>query len=94
MSDIDLELLDANKEAHPEVFKAVYESAIEEQIREVAKISLNDELAILRKTVKYILEIIRELHEGELDIVKFIEHSNAIERIVKEVDELFEEAPR
>jgi hypothetical protein len=91
MNDIDLELLDANKEAHPEVFKAVYESAIEEQIRDVAKISLNDELAILRKTVKYILEVIRELHEGELDIVKFMEHSNAIEAIIARVDKVFEE---
>lgn len=93
MRDIDFELLNANKESNPEVYKEVYESTIEALIRQDG-ISLNEELAILRKTVKYILEIIRELHEGELDIVKFMEHSNAIERIVKEVDDLFEEAPR
>lgn len=93
MSQIDFELLNANKESNPEVYKEVYESTIEALIRQDG-ISLNEELAILRKTVKYILEIIRELHEGELDIVKFMEHSNAIERIVKEVDDLFEEAPR
>ena len=93
MKDIDFELLNANKESRPEVYKEVYESTIEALIRQDG-ISLNEELAILRKTVKYILEIIRELHEGELDIVKFMEHSNAIERIVKEVDDLFEEAPR
>lgn len=93
MRDIDFDLLEANKESSPEVYKEVYESTIEALIRQDG-ISLNEELAILRKTVKYILEIIRELHEGELDIVKFMEHSNAIERIVKEVDDLFEEAPR
>jgi hypothetical protein len=93
MRDIDFDLLNANKESNPEVYKEVYESTIEALIRQDG-ISLNEELAILRKTVKYILEIIRELHEGELDIVKFTKHSNAIERIVKEVDDLFEEAPR
>ena len=93
MSRIDFDLLNANKESSPEVYKEVYESTIEALIRQDG-ISLNEELAILRKTVKYILEIIRELHEGDLDIEKFMEHSNAIERIVREVDDLFEEASR
>lgn len=92
MNDIDFELLNANKESNPKAYKEVYEKIIEGMIRK--ECTLNEELAILRKTVKYILEIIRELHEGELDIVKFMEHSNAIERIVKEVDDLFEEASR
>jgi hypothetical protein len=90
MRDIDFDLLNANKESSPEVYKEVYESTIEALIRQDG-ISLNEELAILRKTVKYILEIIRELHEGELDIVKFMEHSNAIEAIIARVDKVFEE---
>lgn len=89
MNNIDLELLNANKEAHPDVFQEVYEKAIEKLIRQ--RCSLNEELAIHRKTLKYILEIIRELHEGELDIVKFMEHSNAIEAIIARVDKVFEE---
>lgn len=90
MNNIDFELLNANKEAHPEVYKEVYEKAIEDQIREDG-ISLNEELAILRKTLKYVLEIIGQLHEGELDIERFMAHSNAIESIVKNVDEVFGE---
>lgn len=92
MMNVDFDLLNANKESNPEVYKEVYEKSIEGMIRK--KCTLNEELAIYRKTIKYILQIIRQLHEGELDIVKFMEHSNAIERIVKEVDDLFEEAPR
>lgn len=93
MNNIDFELLNANKEAHPEVYKEVYEKSIEKQIREDG-ISLNEELAILRKTVKYILEIIGQLHEGELDIERFMAHSNAIESIVDRVDKAFEEGTK
>lgn len=89
MNNIDMELLNANKEAHPEVFKEVYEKAIEELIRQ--RISLNGELAILRKTLKYILDIIRELHDGELNIEEFMKHSNDIESIIAEVDKEFGE---
>ena len=89
MKNFDLELLNANKEAHPEVYEEVYEKVIEERIRQDC--SLNAELAILRKTLKYILDIIRELHDGELNIEKFMEHSNAIESIIAKVDEEFGE---
>lgn len=90
MNNIDFELLNANKEAHPDVYKEVYEKSIEDLIRQDG-ISLNEELAILRKTLKYVLDIIRELHEGELDIAKFMKHCNAIESIVRNVDEAFGE---
>lgn len=94
MKDIDFELLNANKESNPRAYKEVYESAITKQIREAEGISLDEELGVLRKTVKYILEIIGQLHEGELDIERFTKHSDAIEHIIKEVDEIFEEGAK
>lgn len=92
MKDIDFELLNANKGSNPRAYQEVYEKSIEELIRQ--NCSLNEELATYRKTIKYILEIIKELHEGDLDIERFMQHSNAIERIIKEVDEIFEEGTR
>ena len=93
MSGIDFELFNANKEKYPEVYNEVYEKTIDDRIRKTG-ISLSEELAVLRKTVKYILEIIGQLHEGELDIERFTKHSDAIERIIKEVDEIFEEGTK
>lgn len=89
MMNVDFELLNANKESNPKAYKEVYEKSIEDMIRK--ECTLNEELAIYRKTIKYILQIIRQLHEGELDIERFVAHSNAIESIVDRVDKAFEE---
>ena len=43
----DLELLNANKEKHPEAYNATYEKAIEEEIKK--KYSVERELSILRQ---------------------------------------------
>ena len=41
-----------------------------------------EELAVIRKTVKYILEIIAELHDGEIDTKRFDDYNERIEKIV------------
>lgn len=47
MKDIDMDLLNANKEAHPDVFQEVYEKAIEARI--ALRYSPKQEIAILRQ---------------------------------------------
>jgi non-homologous end joining protein Ku len=47
MKDFDIELLNANKEAHPDVYEDVYEKAIEERV--ARKYSPKQEIAILRQ---------------------------------------------
>lgn len=88
-NNIDWDLINANKETAPEVVKQVRDKAIEKDIRKT--VSASEEFAILRKTVKYILHIIRELHEGDLDITEFTKHTEAIETIISTVDREFEE---
>lgn len=89
MNDIDFELLNANKDSNPRAYKEIYEKCIEELIRQ--NCSLNEELATYRKAIKYILEKMRTLHENEIDVERFMEHSNAIEAIIARVDKVFEE---
>ena len=43
--------------------------------------SLADEVAILRKAVAYLFEIISILHEGELDNSEFSEYNKIVEAI-------------
>ena len=47
MKGFDLELLNANKEVHPETYNATYEKAIEDEIKK--KYSVERELSILRQ---------------------------------------------
>ena len=47
MKEIDIELLIANKKAHPEVFQEVYDKAIEARI--ALRYSPKQEIAILRQ---------------------------------------------
>lgn len=47
MKGFDLELLNANKEAHPKTYNAAYEKAIEDEIKK--KYSVERELSILRQ---------------------------------------------
>lgn len=43
--------------------------------------SVADEVAILRKAVAYLFEIISILHEGELDNAEFAEYNALVEQI-------------
>lgn len=47
MMNIDKELLEANKEKHPEVYEGAYEKAIEEKV--ARRYSVERELSILRQ---------------------------------------------
>lgn len=50
------------------------------------KMSVNDELAILRKAVAYLFEIIAKLHDGELsneEFKQYNEHVESIKALVK-----------
>lgn len=47
MKGFDLELLNANKEAHPETYNAVYDRCIEDEVEK--KYTVKQELAILRQ---------------------------------------------
>ena len=87
--NIDWDLINANKESSPEAIKQVRDKAIERDIRK--KVTADEEFAILRKTVKYILQIIRELHEGDLNTEEFMAHTEEIENIISSVDHEFEE---
>ena len=88
-NNIDWDLINANKESSPEAIKQVRDKAIERDIRK--RVSSDEEFAILRKTVKYILQIIGQLHDGELNVEEFMEHTAAIESIISTVDHEFEE---
>lgn len=54
----------------------------QEILREIRpEMSVNDELAILRKAVAYLFEIIELLHTGEISNEEFKAHHEYIERI-------------
>lgn len=88
-NNIDWDLINANKETNPAAVKQVKDKVIQRDIRK--RVSADEEFAILRKTVKYILHIIRELHEGDLNIEEFMAHTEEIENIISAVDHEFEE---
>ena len=54
INGFDLELLNANKDKNPETFNAVYEKAIEDEIKK--KYSVERELSILRQRDRKPLE--------------------------------------
>ena len=92
---MSIRLARKNKEVKPESWKHFRETSIVKKIREGHSengvvirepISENSENALFRKTLKYILDIIRELHEGELNTEAFDKHYAAIESIIAEVD--------
>ena len=58
---------------------------IREDVRE--KHESHDELAILRKAVAYLFELIATLHEGEIDNEEFAKYNAGIEAIKKNITE-------
>jgi hypothetical protein len=72
-------LINANKEAEPESFNEIKEKAIVDAIRNgdknlgIPKRTENEELALLRKAVKLLYEVVSTLHKGEIDDERFTE---------------------
>ena len=95
-----MKLANKNKVVSPQSWDLLREKSIVKKIRDgrtengvvIRKpISENKESALFRKTLKYILDIIRELHDGEIDTEEFMKHYNDIESIIAEVDKELEE---
>lgn len=78
-------LIEKNREVAPESYNEIRERAIVDKIRDgdpehnVPKRSENEELALLRKAVKYLYDIVAQLHKGEVDNPEFIKYYNDIE---------------
>lgn len=60
-----------------------------DNVREGVKkeFTLEDEIAILRKAVAYLFELISKLHEGELNNAEFAEYNAIVEQIKAEAKE-------
>ena len=95
-----LKLVRKNKEVSPRSWELIREKKIVEKIRAGQTrggvtirepISENKESALFRKTLKYVLDLIRELHSGEIDTAEFDKHYEAIESIIAEVDKELEQ---
>lgn len=61
--------------------QALYEDKIKEDVRK--EMSADDELAILRKAVARLFEIVSTLHKDEIDNIEFVEYNELIESIKK-----------
>lgn len=53
------------------------------------EIGTSEELCIIRKTLKFVLEVIKELHDGEIDTSRFDEYCAAVEAIIAEKNEIY-----
>ena len=78
-------LINANKEAEPESFNEIKEKAIVDAIRNgdkslgIPKRTENEELALLRKAVKHLYDIVKMLHSGEIANSEFDIYFNDVE---------------
>lgn len=59
----------------------LYEDKIKEDVRK--EMSADDELAILRKAVAKLFEIVSTLHKDEINNAEFAEYNNLVESIKK-----------
>lgn len=50
-----------------------------------------DEIAILRKAVAYLFELISKLHEGEIDNSEFAEYNSFVEQLKAEAKEVLKQ---
>lgn len=81
-------LIEANKQAAPESFEILKEKVIVDAIRNgdkslgIPKRTENEELALLRKAVKLLYDLISVLHQGEINNEEFIKYYNDVENLV------------
>jgi hypothetical protein len=70
-------LIEANRQADPESFNEIKERAIVDMIRNgnselgIPQRTENEELALLRKAVKYLYDIVKTLHKDEVFNAEF-----------------------
>lgn len=57
-----------------------YTDIVKEKVKEVHP-HPEDEIAILRKSVAYLFELISKLHQGEIDNTEFAEYNAKVEQI-------------
>lgn len=81
-------LINKNREADPQSYDEIREKIIVDKIRngieeggeQITKPrSENEELAVLRKAVKYLYDLISVLHQGEIDNEEFMKYYNDVE---------------
>lgn len=92
---MNLRLAKKNKEVSPKSWKNLREKAIVAQIRQgkneyIKPRSQNEELALLRKAVKCLFDIVKTLHYEEIKNNDFIQYYNDVEYIINEVDSNFQ----
>lgn len=91
MTNLQIELANANKTQHPTQFYAVRAAAIVDELEHGEGARTKDEqIAVLRKAVAYLFKLIGELHEGELDNAEFMAYHESVETIKIKVDKMLE----
>lgn len=91
MTNLQIRLANVNKSKHPAQFDGVRAAMIVEEIeRGENPRSKDEQIAVLRKAVAYLFELIGTLHEGEINNAEFMEYHNSVEAIKVKVDEMLE----
>lgn len=93
---MNIRLAKKNREVSPKSWEALREKSIVDKIRngrkENGKVvrkarSANEELAILRKSVKYLYDLISTLHPDEIENTEFVQYYSDVEKCKEESNE-------
>lgn len=92
---MNIRLANKNRIESPKSWDALREKVIVDKIREGDEErkprSANEELALLRKSVKYLYDLIDTLHHDEIDNAEFMEYYSDVERCKAEAKAEMEE---
>ena len=86
--DARMKLARKNREHSEQSWQNLRSHFIVKGIRE--KRSESEELAVLRKAVACLFEVVAKLHEGEIQNEEFMAYHESVERIKAEVDTYME----
>lgn len=92
MSELNKEqiaLARKNREVSEESWQKLRGRQIVKRVRR--RRSADDELAILRKAVACLFDVVASLHQGEINNAEFALYHTEVEAIKREVDDLLEE---
>ena len=91
MTNSQIRLANANKAEHPAQFDGVRAAMIVKEIeRGENPRSKDEQIAVLRKAVAYLFELIGTLHEGEINNAEFVAYHESVEAIKLKVDRMLE----